>query len=141
MKRFLFSLIFIGFFSICFAQQEDATQLHENAKTFMQQGDYGNATLILTRALQQDKENLSIAKDLSLSYFLQKEDQKALNTIKPFLESNNADDQAYQIAGTIYRRLGKDKEAEILFGIYQATTVNSAGLNTNDNLSQAGNSL
>ena len=112
MKRFLFSLIFISFFSIGFAQQEDATQLHENAKAFMQQGDYGNATLILTRALQQDKENLSIAKDLSLSYFLQKEDQKALNTIKPFLESNNADDQAYQIAGTIYRRLGKDKEAE-----------------------------
>ena len=112
MKRFLFSLIFISFFSIGFAQQEDATQLHENAKTFMQQGDYGNATLILTRALQQDKENLSIAKDLSLSYFLQKEDQKALSTIRPFLESNNADDQAYQIAGTIYRRLGKDKEAE-----------------------------
>ena len=112
MKKILFSIIFLGFSVVVFAQQEDADQLHENAKAFMQQGDYGNATIILTRALQQDKQNLSIAKDLSLSYFLQKEDQKALNIIKPFLDNNDADDQTYQLAGTIYRRLGKEKEAD-----------------------------
>ena len=60
----------MGFAAGVYAQQEDVDQLHENAKAFMQQGDYGNATLILTRALQQDKQNLGIAKDLSLSYFL-----------------------------------------------------------------------
>lgn len=94
------------------AQQEDADQLQKNAKTFMQQGDYGNAVLILTRALQQDQKNLSIAKDLSLSYFLEKEDKKALNVIKPFVDNDNADDQSYQLAGTIYRRLGQEKDAE-----------------------------
>ncbi len=94
----------------------------------MQQGDYGNATLILTRALQQDKQNLEIAKDLSLSYFLQKEDQKALNVIKPFIDNNNADDQAYQIAGTIYRRLGQEKEADKNYKDALKKFPNSGGL-------------
>ena len=112
MKKILFAIIFCSLTASVIAQQEDVDQLHENAKAFMQQGDYGNATLILTRALQQDKQNLEIAKDLSMSYFLQKEDQKALDVIKPFIENDNADDQAYQIAGTIYRRLGQEKEAD-----------------------------
>ena len=118
----------MGIIAGAFAQQEDVDQLHENAKAFMQQGDYGNATLILTRALQQDKQNLSIAKDLSLSYFFQKEDQKALNVIKPFLESNDADDQTYQIAGTIYRRLGKEKEADKNYRDALKKFPNSGGL-------------
>ena len=118
----------MGLAAVAFAQQEDVDQLHENAKAFMQQGDYGNATLILTRAFQQDKQNLGIAKDLSLSYFLQKEDIKALNTIKPFLESNDADDQTYQIAGTIYRRLGKEKEAEKNYKDALKKFPNSGGL-------------
>ena len=128
MKKILFTIIFLGFSIITFAQQEDVDQLHENAKAFMQQGDYGNATLILTRALQQDKQNLSIAKDLTLSYFLQKEDQKAINVIKPFIENDNADDQAYQLAGTIYRRLGKEKEADKTYRDALKKFPNSGGL-------------
>ncbi|HSN08978.1 MAG TPA: tetratricopeptide repeat protein [Hanamia sp.] len=112
MKKILFAIIFWSLAVNVTAQQEDAEQLHENAKAFMQQGDYGNATLILTRALQQAPQNLEIAKDLSLSYFLQKEDQKALNVIKPFVDNDNADDQTYQLAGTIYRRLGQEKQAD-----------------------------
>lgn len=94
----------------------------------MQQGDYGNATLILTRALQLDNQNLEIAKDLSLSYFFEKEDQKALDVIKPFVENNNADDQAYEIAGTIYRRLGKEKEADKNYKDGLKKFPNSGGL-------------
>ncbi|HEU5052538.1 MAG TPA: hypothetical protein VFT78_05460 [Hanamia sp.] len=112
MKEILFAIVFSTLAFASFAQTEDVDQLHQNAKAFMQQGDYGNATLILTRALQLDNQNLEVAKDLSMSYFLQKEDQKALGVIKPFIDNNNADDQAYQIAGTIYRRLGQEKEAD-----------------------------
>ncbi len=128
MKKILLVIISMGFAAGVYAQQEDVDQLHENAKVFMQQGDYGNATLILTRALQQDKQNLGIAKDLSLSYFLQKEDQKALDIIKPFLESNDADDQTYQIAGTIYRRLGQEKEADKNYKYALKKFPNSGGL-------------
>jgi Tfp pilus assembly protein PilF len=98
-----------------FAQQEDAEKLHENAKTFMRQGDYANASLILTRALGQAPNNLEIAKDLAYDYYLQKENEKALETIKPFLEKDNADDQTYQIGGTIYQAMGQQKEAEKLY--------------------------
>ena len=81
----------------------------------MRQGDYANASLILTRALSQSPNNIGIAKDLAYDYYLQKENQKALETIKPLLEKDNADDQTYQIGGTIYRALGQDKEAEKLY--------------------------
>jgi len=128
MKKILLAIIFFSLTGVVIAQQEDIDQLHENAKAFMQQGDYGNATLILTRALQQDKQNLEIAKDLSMSYFLQKEDQKALDVIKPFIDNCNADDQAYQITGTIYRRLGQEKEADKNYKDALKKFPNSGGL-------------
>jgi tetratricopeptide (TPR) repeat protein len=97
------------------AQQENVEKLHDNARAFMRQGDYANASLILSRALQQAPKNIEIAKDLALAYYLQKENTKALNVIQPLLENNNADDQVYQIAGTIYRASGQPKEAEKVY--------------------------
>ena len=97
------------------AQQEDAEKLHDNAKAFMRQGDYANASLILVRALQQYPNNIEIAKDLAYDYFLQKENDKALEVIKPLLEKDNADDQSYQIAGNIYKALGQFKEADKVY--------------------------
>lgn len=81
----------------------------------MRQGDYANASLILTRALGQAPDNIEIAKDLAYDYYLQKENEKALETIKPLLEKDNADDQTYQIGGTIYRAMGQQKDAEKLY--------------------------
>ena len=81
----------------------------------MRQGDYANASLILTRALQQAPGNIEIAKDLAYDYYLQKENEKALETIKPLLEKDNADDQTYQIGGIIYRTLGQQKDAEKMY--------------------------
>ncbi|KAA9042206.1 tetratricopeptide repeat protein [Ginsengibacter hankyongi] len=111
-------LLFSSFLFLCvfvFAQSDDIEKLHENAKAFMRQGDYANASLILTRALAQAPNNIEIAKDLAFDYYLQKENKKALATITPLLEKDNADDQTYQIGGTIYRALGQDKDAEKLY--------------------------
>ena len=98
-----------------YAQTEEAEKLHDNAKAFMRQGDYANASLILVRALQQYPNNIEIAKDLAYDYYLQKENQKALDVIKPLLEKDNADDQTYQIAGNIYQALGQVKEVDKLY--------------------------
>ncbi len=98
-----------------FAQTEDPEKLHENAKAFMRQGDYANASLVLTRALELAPNNIEIAKDLAYDYYLQKQNEKALGVLSPFLAKDNADDQAYQIAGTVYRAMDKDKEAEKLY--------------------------
>ncbi len=115
MKKILliFSFCFLSLF--VFSQSEDVEKLHENAKVFMRQGDYANASLILIRALSQAPDNIEIAKDLAYDYYLQKENEKALETIKPLLEKNNADDQTYQIGGTIYRATGQQKDAEKLY--------------------------
>jgi tetratricopeptide (TPR) repeat protein len=115
MKKFLL-LSFLCMASLfVFSQSEDIDKLHENAKAFMRQGDYANASLILTRALALAPDNIEIAKDLAFDYYLQKQNEKALEVIKPVIEKDNADDQAYQIGGTIYRALGQPKEAEKLY--------------------------
>lgn len=115
MKKILLASCFCFLSIFVFSQSEDAEKLHENAKTFMRQGDYANASLILTRALGLAPGNIEIAKDLAYDYYLQKENEKALETIKPLLEKDNADDQTYQIAGTIYRAMGQQKDAEKLY--------------------------
>ncbi len=115
MKRYLLAVLCCCVSIAAFSQQEEAEKLHENAKAFMRQGDYANASLILVRALQQYPNNIEIAKDLAYDYFLQRENAKALEVIKPLLEKDNADDQTYQIAGTIYKALGQPKEAEKLY--------------------------
>ncbi|MEO6639202.1 MAG: tetratricopeptide repeat protein, partial [Ginsengibacter sp.] len=114
MKRYLLIFLLTGF-SVHAFSQEDAQKIQENARAFMRQGDYANATLILSRAIQQYPNNIEIAKDLAYNYYLQKENKKALEVIKPLLEKENADDQTYQIAGTIYRALDQQKDAEKLY--------------------------
>ncbi len=99
--------------SIAFTQ--DANELHETAKTYMRQGDYANASLVLTKALQLDPQNLEISKDLALDYLMQKENEKGLDIIKPLLDREDADDQTFQIAGSIYRALNDIKEAEKVY--------------------------
>lgn len=91
---------------------QSTNQLHETAKTFMRQGDYSNAILVLNRALQQAPQNIDYAKDLALSYYYQKDNLKALEIIKPVLDSKDADDQCFQIAGDIYKQLDQTKECE-----------------------------
>lgn len=115
MKKILFTAICFTFSVSVIAQQDDVEKLHENAKTFMRQGDYANASLILIRALQQAPENIGIARDLAYDYYLQNENDKALNVLKGFLDNDNTDEQTYQLGGTVYSALGQVKDAEKLY--------------------------
>ena len=87
------------------AQTQDAASLQETAKAFMRQGDYANAILVLNRGIQLQPENIAMAKDLALSYYFQKDNDKALTAIKPVLDRDEADDQSFQIAANIYKQL------------------------------------
>jgi tetratricopeptide (TPR) repeat protein len=102
------------FSNVVFAQQTTA-ELQATAQDFMKQGDYSNAILILNRCQEKEPENRSIGKDLALSYFYSKRNDKALETIQPVLESDKADDQCFLIAGNIYKSLDKTKESEKTF--------------------------
>lgn len=111
--RFICVLILPFFTQVTLAQ--DAKELQANAKNFMLQGDYGNAILILNRAAQLEPNNVSILKDLALNHYIQNDYNKALETIKPALDMDAADDQCFQIAGTVYRALNQTKECEKLY--------------------------
>ena len=80
------------------------------ARTFMRQGDYGNAVLVLKRAHEDQPANISLAKDLALCYYYQQENEKGLDVITPTLDNPAADDQCYQIAANllIAKQLSKD---------------------------------
>ena len=90
---------------------QTSVQLHETAKTFMRQGDYTNAIPVLKRSLEQDPGNLSMSKDLAMSYLYQPNNAKAKEIITPLMDRNDADDQIFQIAGTVYKQLGDAKES------------------------------
>jgi hypothetical protein len=94
---------------------QSALELHETGRSFMQQGDYANAVLVLQRAATLDPSNIGITKDLAFTYYLQKENNKALEIIKPVLDKDDADDQCYQVAANIYKQMGLAKDCEKLF--------------------------
>jgi len=115
MRRMILTIVFLGMLAPAIAQQEDVATLHENAKKFMKQGDFANASLILVRAMERDQKNIGVAKDLALSFYMLGDNAKALSAIKSFLDKDNVDEQTYQIAGMIYKRTGDNKEAEKLY--------------------------
>ena len=113
MKKFFFALLISSVTITAMAQ--DAAQLHETARTFMRQGDYANAILVLNRAIKLQPDNIEIAKDLGLNYYFAKDFAKALDIYKPLVEREDADDQCFQIAGDIYLALDNPKECEKVY--------------------------
>jgi tetratricopeptide (TPR) repeat protein len=93
---------------------QTAKELQETARSFMQQGDYANALLVLNRATQLAPTDIDISKDLALSYYLQKDFNKSLEVLKPLLEREDADDQCYQIAANNYKQLVLLKDCDKL---------------------------
>jgi hypothetical protein len=102
-------------FAIVTTEAQTAKELQETAQTFMRQGDHANAILVLNRALQLDPQNISMGKDLALSYYFQQENAKAMEIINPLLDRDEVDDQAFQIAGMIYKRADVPKDAEKMY--------------------------
>lgn len=109
--KVLISLFTLLIISAC-GYSQDVNELQETARSFMRQGDFTNSVLVLSKANQIEPENMSVAKDLALSYYYQKNFDKAFKTIKPVLESGEVDDQSFQIGANIYLSLSNFKEAE-----------------------------
>jgi tetratricopeptide (TPR) repeat protein len=115
MRTFILYVLLLFTCYHAYAQPQEAAQLHETARSFMRQGDYANAILVLQRCISLEPGNTEYSKDLALSFFFKKDNARALEIIKPVLDRNDADDQSYQIAGYIYKDLGQTKECEKLF--------------------------
>ena len=110
-------ILLLTIFFLCLQKGfgQSAAELHTTARTFMQEGDYANAVLVLNRATQLAPQNIEISKDLAMGYYLQRDNNKALEVIKPLLDREDADEQCYQIAGNIYQQLDLSKECDKLY--------------------------
>lgn len=115
MKKILFTL-FVFTASFCFAQSEqNSDTLRATAKDYLQDGDYENAVLVLTKALQIEPNDLQTTKDLVFAYYLERDFAKALETGKPLINRADADVQSFQMVGLIYKALAEEDQAENLY--------------------------
>jgi len=115
-RRFLFlscTLILASLSAV--SQQPDSKTLQESAKTYTRQGDYTNAIMVLTGAVQKDPQNLELLKDLAFNYYLQKDFAKGLNVARPLLERPDVDVQCFQITGMLLKGVDDSKECERMY--------------------------
>lgn len=116
MKKILFFLFAFVVAISSYAQPgDDVKTMYENAKTFMRSGDFDNAVIILVRALNQDKENLEMQKDLVLCYYMKRDYTRALEGAKALMDRDDADVVCYQLAGNVYKALEQAKECEKVY--------------------------
>ena len=111
----IFTLIILCISSLVAFAQDDAKTMHETAKAFMRTGDFDNAVIVLTRALQKDKNNLELQKDLAMSYYLKRDYVRALEGVKSLTDRSDADVVVFQIAGNVYKALEEAKECEKIY--------------------------
>ncbi|GAB4093002.1 tetratricopeptide repeat protein [Flaviaesturariibacter terrae] len=111
MKRFLSAVLALSL-SLAGAAQDTPI---ETARTFLRSGDYDNAVLVLSRALQSDRNNFALQKELSLALYYKRDYKKALDVVDVMLDHPEVDVQAYQIAGNVYKELERVKDAEKMY--------------------------
>jgi Tfp pilus assembly protein PilF len=100
------------------AQQEpDVKTVQETAKSYMKQGDYSNAVLVLNRALQNqgNADNLELQKDLTFAYYLNRDYVHGLEIAKKFPERADVDVQSFQLLGMIYKAIEEVKECDKMY--------------------------
>jgi tetratricopeptide (TPR) repeat protein len=102
--RTLFLALMLGCRLIA-AAQPTTVQLRETAMDFLRQGDHANAILVLSRAIQQEPRSMQLLTDLTYAYSLQRDFARALETMKPLLDREDAEERTYQIAGNVYRSI------------------------------------
>src|SRR5215203_283164 len=114
MKKLFFLLFSAGFLITSFVHAQEVTPL-ETARNFMRSGDWDNAILVLNRALQQDSRNLDLQKELAMTYYYKRDYTRAMETVKPMLDRDDADVVVYQIAGNVYKATEEVKEADKMY--------------------------
>ncbi|MBA4166343.1 MAG: hypothetical protein H0X41_02135, partial [Chitinophagaceae bacterium] len=79
--------------------------------------DYTNAVLVLNKAIEKDRDNIELKKDLAFAYYLQRDYTKSMDMLKPLSESAVADVQTFQLLGMNYKAIEERKEAEKLYRV------------------------
>jgi tetratricopeptide (TPR) repeat protein len=108
-------LIALSFSLAVSAQPEEVKKMQETAKAFMRTGDFDNAIIVLTRALQKDNKNIELQKDLVMSYFFKRDYAKAMEGAKVLIDRDDVDVVSFQIAGNVYKALEEVKDCDKMY--------------------------
>jgi tetratricopeptide (TPR) repeat protein len=114
MKKTVFTFL-CTFLTLLVFSQDDPKVLHETGRNFMRTGDYNNAIIVLNRALELDKNNLEMQKDLVMTYYLKRDFTKALEGVENLVDRNDADVMTFQIAGNVYKAMEEVKDCEKMY--------------------------
>jgi tetratricopeptide (TPR) repeat protein len=113
MKKILIVLFILFSGLASFSQQTDSLQ--RIARQFMRNGDYSNAVIVLTNALKTNPGNLELQKDLTFTYYLQRNYSGAVEAGRQLIARPDADEQCYQILGMAYKAIDEKKEADKMY--------------------------
>ena len=95
--------------------QQTVQQLRETALIFQRQQDYSNTIMVLAKALEMEPGNIDVLRDVAFTYYLSGDYAKAAQRILPLIELESADEQIFQVAGTVFKELQDFKTAERLY--------------------------
>jgi tetratricopeptide (TPR) repeat protein len=95
--------------------QQTVQQLRETALIFQRQQDYSNTIMVLAKALEMEPGNIDVLRDVAFTYYLSGDYAKAAQRILPLTELESADEQIFQVAGTVFKELQDFKTAERLY--------------------------
>ncbi len=111
--KYIFSTVLLC--SSLIVNAQDAATLYESGKSHLIKGDYDNAVMVLKKATAAAPENFTYAKDLTMAYFLRGEVDNAKNSVEKLLESSDADEELFLLAGNIYKSKQDGKAAEKVY--------------------------
>lgn len=95
-----------------FSEQQDAADLANQARTYINQFDYANAIMVFNQAIQLAPKNLMYRRELAHAYYLQGDMLRGKKMIVPLLKSDEADEETFLVAGQIYSRMKRLDEAK-----------------------------
>ncbi|MES2883051.1 MAG: hypothetical protein V4676_12950 [Bacteroidota bacterium] len=113
MKHLLLAVFSLVIMVNGFAQTEPTSK--EAARSFMRNGDWDNAILVLNRALQVEPTDIDLQKDLVMAYYYKKDYTKALEKVQPLLNRDDVDVMTFQLGGNVYKALEEVKEADKMY--------------------------
>jgi tetratricopeptide (TPR) repeat protein len=89
--------------------------LHETAQTYLRDGDYQNAIIVLNRALEVEPTNKELLKDLLFANYLKRDFAKAIEIGKPLVDREDSDLRSFQLLGLVYKQIAEFKECEKMY--------------------------
>jgi Tfp pilus assembly protein PilF len=112
MARTSMKAIYLAVAVCCTVQVAAQKNAGQTAKAYIRQGDYANAIVVLSQALEADRDNIEMKKDLAFAYYLQRDFPRALSAIQPVIEDRDNDAQSFQILGMIHEAQNNRRDAE-----------------------------